>query len=316
MIRLATAGASGPVAAQMAALDPDADLLTPEARQWLLAQARGSAERLRILMATAMFLAETEHAPSIDLDLAQRAGALQPDESPEASVTPPHAMPQRLKWGLALAAWTVLCVASGMALDAAIRVPYVKPAAPAPDIAFLASTPIALPTAPAGLPAAGGTVASHGPAAASSTDQPPAPLAAPPTPVIPRHQATTNDAVATQKLDAAIASLGAPAAPPVAPPPRPVPVVMVRFFLASPGAAPRARFIEQRLAEAGFITRMVPDTRVPPPRTASVVYFHAEDAATAQRAEATAVLLATRPVFARNTPQRRPVRGTIELMLP
>ena len=86
--------------------------------------------------------------------------------------------------------------------------------------------------------------------------------------------------------------------------------------LASPGAAPRARFIEQRLAEAGFITRMVPDTRVPPPRAAAVVYFHREDEVIAQRAERTALLLATRPVFARAASQRRPVRGTIEFMLP
>ena len=282
MIRFATPRTLAPVAAQMAALDPDADLLTPEARQWLMAQARGSAERLRILMATAMFLAETEHAPHIDLNLAQRAGALQPDDPPETSVRPPYASPQRLKWGLALAAWTALSVASGMALDAALRAPHSQFPAPAPDTMVLASTSIAVPTVPAALPATGTPATSPGPAA-------PPPMG---------------------QVDA-----HAPAAP-VAPPRSPVPVVTVRFFLASPGAAPRARFIEQRLAEAGFITRMVPDTRVPPPRAAAVVYFHREDEVIAQRAERTALLLATRPVFAHAASQRRPVRGTIEFMLP
>jgi len=59
----------------MAMLDPNADLLTPEARRFLLPQACGSAERLRLLMATAMFRPETEHALRIDLDLAGRACA-------------------------------------------------------------------------------------------------------------------------------------------------------------------------------------------------------------------------------------------------
>jgi hypothetical protein len=91
---------------------------------------------------------------------------------------------------------------------------------------------------------------------------------------------------------------------------------LVRFFLASPGAAPRARFVEQRLSAAGFIVHMIPDTRLPPPRAAAVVYFHAEDAAIAQRAEAAAVLLETRPVLVRTVSPRRPVRGTIEFLLP
>jgi hypothetical protein len=306
MIRFAAASALRAGDAQFAGLD--AEQLTPAARQSLLAQAHGSAERLRILLATAMFLAETEHAPCIDLELAQRAGALQPAEAVEAPAPLPVRMSQR-QLGLILAAWTILSVGSGVLLDEAIRAP--QPARP--DVnAPAASAP------PPGPPAPHATAPVSQPEAAQSAPGPAALPATTAPAAQPQNQAPP--AVTAVQIPApapAAAPAPTPAiAPPAVPPPSPVRVVLVRFFLASPGAAPRARFVEQRLSAAGFIVHMIPDTRLPPPRAAAVVYFHAEDAAIAQRAEAAAVLLETRPVLVRTVSPRRPVRGTIEFLLP
>jgi hypothetical protein len=298
MIRFATRAA--PAAAPDAPAEETIGL-SPEARQFLLARAGGDAARLRMLMRTAMFLAETENAPEIDIDLARRAAALQPAHQPAALRAPAWATKRRLRLAGALAVWSALCLAGGMALERGMLAPGAGQEA-APGATAPGSAP-----APAAANATGKVQPPGG--AASAAAQPPAS----PAPV-PAAAPRVSQAAPQPRPDAATP----PQAPPATAvrPPASVPLVLLRFYLASPGAAPRARFIEQRLQAAGFIVRTVPDARLPPPRGAAVVFFHPQDAALARRAEAASALLTARPLLVRTSPARRPPQGMIEFLLP
>jgi hypothetical protein len=328
MTRVAPAEARGALAAQLATFGSGEKHLTQEARDTLLTQARGNPEKLRLLVATAMFLAETEDSHQIDADLARRAATLQP-----AKRNVPVARKQKAEkrhpflWATAIMLWTVGSGLLGAVIEANVsRLPQASgqtvqppqatqaPASPQPqNLASSQSTP---PPAPAQ-------------AAAQHLPQPAPPTAPPPTASTqPATAAPSPAAPATPPATAASQPAAAPATPAPQPPPqaqeatqiRPapppaVPVVQIHFFLASPESAPRARFVEQRLAAAGFIVRALPENRLPP-RSAEIVYFRPQDEALARQAETASLILTARPVLARWHGRRLPPPGTIELLLP
>ncbi|HTZ72151.1 MAG TPA: hypothetical protein VMB71_15955 [Acetobacteraceae bacterium] len=60
------------------------DWVTPDARGAVIAEAKGGRQKLHMLLATALFLAEREHRPRVDLALLQRAASLQGAPEPTA----------------------------------------------------------------------------------------------------------------------------------------------------------------------------------------------------------------------------------------
>lgn len=314
MSRAATAFARRSLAAQLAVMDANPDWMTPDAREALLTEAKGSSERLRILLATTLFLAETEDAPRIDLELAQRAGALQPQREEIAVLShKPRRSWQPALRGLGAVALCLCSGLAGMALDQRLhplsRVAGV-PATSAPAGGALACAPGATAAVPAP------HTATALPTAAAQTTSVAGAPAAPPVQTAPAAAAPPAIAAPPQAVGPSVtAPPDSPQAPP-APAPAAIPVAQVRFFLSSPGSAPKARFVEQRLAASGFIVRTVPDLGLRGPRHAAVVYFYAGDRDIARRAEAASLLISSKPILAAARGRRAPPRGTIELLLP
>jgi hypothetical protein len=276
------------LAARLDALGMPPDFVTEEAQAAILEESGGRERRLHMLLATAMFLAETEHASQIDLALAERAASLQPAEPPAPSADLWPAVrrndysPLRIM-GVPLAA---------MALAGAVFVVWPRSMpAPAPAATTTASSEPATKTP---------TLAAPPPATASATPEPARHLILSPPP---------------QFLDSEASSAAAfPAVAHLAPRPT---RVLLHFFIFSPGSAPRARFIEQHLRAAGYEVRMLPELTRPPRRGAMVRFFHAPDRDIASLLENATELLATEPTLLPATRHRHvPPPGTIELFIP
>jgi hypothetical protein len=286
--------------------------LTPDGHQALAEAAHGDTRRMNMLLTTASFLAETEHAPAIDGDLMRRAAELQPRtttiQAADSGRWLGSRRPRRtgllpMLAGMAvLAACVVLLLvtrhggpAQPMPMPAASHVEGVASASAPRETVPVPMTTLVKGAAPVAAQAAPASAAA---AKAAAAALPPEDTLLP-------------------ALPPAVAVVAAPGmvAPPIA---RRTanPHVIVKFFMRSPGSPPRARFIQQRLLASWFVVHMIPDVGDAPPRAAAVLYFHREDAAAAAQVKEAATLLTAPPILVGNGRLRWPPRGTIELILP
>jgi hypothetical protein len=269
------------------ALGMPADFVAPDAQAAILEQCGSSKRRLHMLLATAVFLAETEHASHIDLALAQRAASLQPPEQPP---TPDFWPVIRRKDYSSLRIIAVPIAA--MALAGAFFTMWPR--------SMPASAPVATAAASSASTTKVASVSTPPPAAISASAEPAQHLTLSPPPQFLDSEAPSP---------AAYAPIGHLVPHPTC--------VLLHFFVFSPGSAPRARFLEQHLRAAGYEVRMLPELTRPPRRGAMVRFFHAPDRPIACLVENATVLLATEPTLLPATHHRHvPPAGTIELFIP
>ncbi len=293
------------------------DLITPDARGALMTYAHGGRQRLHMLVATALFLAEKEQRPRVDLTLVQRAAALQGSELPELPER--HVVAGPSFWetrGPALAAGVLLGVMAVLAVQRALFPP-AKPVAP---VAQASIAPVVAPPA-APMPAMHATAP------------------APAQPAAPAHAVQTENAVhaAAKPANAvipappilpALTAVAPPAPAPVLPPPfvgqsktaaawrpaEPAPNLVLRFSADTNDSLAGA--VSATLERAGFTVTQMPQT-MPAGAQASLHYFYADDAKAAERVRSALYLGYTKPVFVYAGRQKPPpAPGTIELFLP
>jgi hypothetical protein len=277
--------------------------LTPDGHQALAEAAHGDTRRMNMLLTTASFLAETEHAPAIDGDLMRRAAELQPRTTTIQAADSGRWLGSRRPRRTGL-----LPMLAGVAVLAAC-------------IVLLLVTRHGGPAQPMPMPAASHVVGVASasvpretvPVPMTTLAQAAAPVAAE---AVPASAAATKAAAAALPAEDTLL----PAAPGMVAPPiarrTANPHVIVKFFMRSPGSPPRARFIEEHLLASWFVVHMIPDVGDAPPRAAAVLYFHREDAAAAAQVKEAATLLTAPPILVGNGRRRWPPRGTIELILP
>jgi hypothetical protein len=259
----------------------------------LLTYADGDERLLGMLLATLFFVAETDDLDRVDLPQVEQAIALQP--ASRALVTldvraAPHAAP-------------------------APRSPHVCTIFAGGAASFMLGA-VAYLVAQTSLVQPPKTYTAPHSAASRPAAAPPAVTTAPPR----ASSAVPNEAAPRMSpAQAAQATPGARLAPLVTLPASTIrPILHLRFFMASAGAAPRARFIQQRLEAAGFLVVVTPNFWQRPPPIASLWYFYPGDQQIAQRAAHDALLLDRPAILASRQGLRRarPPPGTLELFVP
>lgn len=283
------------VAARLRDLERPADFLTGGAMSTLCLEAQGSPARLHALLASALFLASTEDALSIDADLVRRAALSLGTDAPEPA-SARHRLRQAGPWVIGgVCALTALVLVLPMAqrrqevpplpTQSAVKPPPALKPVTRPSPTQRNATPPAIRTPPAPLPVPAVAVPVPAPRQAA------APVVAAPTP-----------------------TRAEPAAPPVALPAGPPVEVLIRYRSGDKAAEYRARAIVLRLADANVKAELRPGARVG--RTA-VTYFYQEDRALAERIAAGA--REGLPAPQRENPfdgRTLAYPGTIELALP
>jgi hypothetical protein len=261
--------------------------------------AQGSRQRLRILAATAAYLAETENAPAIDVDIVDRAAALQPVS---LVPVPANARAQASRWWYWALGGASCGVCVALLLHLRIGVPELQPMAAQPGAAARLAPASGSGAPHATLPVVSAPAAQQAAAATGGAPQPAATQPAAPQPATP----------APQMAPAPQASNTPPAAATAAQAP---PVVQIRFYLASPGSPAYARFLEARLVAAGYVVRAIPDLSPRPPRRPTLVYFHPGDADVEAQVASRAMITDGKPILARHH-RGAPPHGFVELVLP
>jgi hypothetical protein len=292
------------------------DLITPDARGALMTYAHGGRKRLHMLVATALFLAEKEQRPRVDLTLVQRAAALHGSELP--ALPERHALAAPSFWesrGPALAAGVLLGVMAVLAVQRALFTPS-KPVPVAATVTHAAESPPAPPPKP--------VVAA--PAAAPKPVQ----AAVQPQSAVHAEVKPAKPVISAPVAAPAVAVVAPPAPPAVMPPPilsqsrtaaawrptAPAPNLVLRYSADTNASLAGARAVTATLERSGFTVTQVPQS-MPGGAQASLHYFYAEDAKTADRVRRALYLGYTKPVFVFvGRHQTPPAPGTIELFLP
>ncbi len=288
------------IADRLHTLGHPADLLTDDAVDEVAAYASGSMARLRTALASALFLAATEHAPRIDRSHVSRAIASLPQDAAPSAEPPAPIVSPRFRFNRPLP-----LIASGSAAAALLVV------------LLLASRPMHGPTPPATTPAIVRTPANPAPAAqqAAPPDEPKAAATAPLPPAPsqpPRLSAVTDAAPQTtgpvpanpppEQVQAQQPPAPAPPAPSIAPPapalaaasppkakpaalPSPTPAnttVVLRYRPNDQQAVDKLAFLTTRLKKGGY--QRVFSYPLPAPsrgsaavRGSAIEYFYAQD---------------------------------------
>ena len=129
------------VAARLSALDRPADLVREDGLESLCQQTNGSEDRLRALLAGALFIASTEDSEHVGADHVLRAAALlEPDAADLEASAPP-----RPRWPIGVAAGGL--AAAVLSIIASVEFAGGGRRAPVP-VEIMASAPLAPPAAP------------------------------------------------------------------------------------------------------------------------------------------------------------------------
>jgi hypothetical protein len=236
------------------------DWVTPDAHDAILLHAEGGRNRLHLLLATALLLAEKENRDNIDLALVQRAASLQSQVEPvHVAAVPAAGVRHHPVWLLAVS-FSIACAILAVSLGIRLAV----------NTHVAAPTVRTHPVPPAQKP--------PGPVAALAVRQLPVPAPVPvlaPAPV-PRAAATPPS---TQPP---IQQAGQTAAP--WQPSEPSPIVVVR---ASAAAQPRVQQLQALLASKGWQVATEPNRRSK--RGVWAHYFYVEDRDAANRVVAAAL---------------------------
>jgi len=267
-------------AARLDEFDQLPDWVTPEAYGAILAHTQGGRNRLHLLLATALLIAEKENRDNIDLALVQRAVSLQPQVEPVHVLAVPATGVRHHPIWLLAASFAIACALLATYFGFRLAV-HTKAAAPAVHVQAMRPAP-----------------------------KPARPVAAP---VVPARSVPAPVAIGASGI------LPHPAAPPATPhpartaaawqPAEPSPAVLIS---ASAAAQQRAQQLQALLAAQGWQATAAPHKRFR--RGTWAHYFYAEDRDAANRVARAALPSGVVPSL---VPARHghaaPPPGTIEI---